>query len=115
VTDQLELSIDTEGQAVLVHARGEVDGETAQMFEETLREQLGSARALIVDLLGIEFFASAGLNTLVTMHKQATANDVPFVVVAAQRAVLRPITVLGLDLTLTLRASVQEALAEVAR
>ncbi|OLF09223.1 STAS domain-containing protein [Actinophytocola xanthii] len=115
MTDQLELTVDTEGETVLVHARGEVDGESAHWFEETLREQLGTAKALVVDLLGIEFFASAGLNTLVTVHKQATANDLPFVVVAAHRAVLRPITLLGLDSTLTLRASVAEALAAVGR
>jgi anti-sigma B factor antagonist len=115
VNEQLELAVDTEGEAVLVRACGEVDGETSEIFEQTLRDQLVAAKALIVDLTGIEFFASAGLNTLVTVHKQAKANAVPFVVVAAQRAVLRPITVLGLDRTLTLRASVEEALAEVAR
>lgn len=115
MNDQLELTVDTEGEAVLVRVRGEVDGETADIFEQTLRDQLGTANALIVDLSGVGFFASAGLNTLVTVHKQATANAVPFVVVAAQRAVLRPITVLGLDLTLTVRASIDEALAEVAR
>lgn len=112
---RVEVTVDSAGEAVVVRVAGDVDSETADSVERALRDQLADAKALIVDLLGVEFLASAGLNALVLVHRQAVTDDVPFAVVAAQRSVLRPITVLGLDQALAVRPSVAAARADIAR
>ena len=111
--NRVEMVVGTAGEVAVVRVSGDVDSETAGSVEQTLRGQLGTAGGLIVDLLGVGFLASAGLNTLVVIHQEAVASGTPFAVVAVQHAVLRPIEVLGLDGTLTVRGSVEEARAEI--
>jgi anti-sigma B factor antagonist len=112
---RVQVTIGSAGQAVVVRVAGDVDSETADSVERTLRDQLADATVLIVDLLGVDFLASAGLNALVLVHRQALTDDVPFAVVADQNAVLRPITVLGLDQALTVCPSIAQAQADLAR
>lgn len=107
--DRLQVALDAADGVVVVRFTGEVDSETAPGLESALRDQLPATGGLVADLLGVDFIASAGLNALVVVHREATAAGTPFAVVAAQRPVLRPITLLGLDSTLTVRPTVAEA------
>jgi len=100
------------GPVALVHVSGEVD----MAAEAPLRRRIGEAMAdepsaVVLDLTGVTFFASAGLHILVDLQHDATARGVSLHVVADSRIVLRPMAITGVDQLVTVVASVDQALA----
>jgi anti-anti-sigma factor len=65
---------------------------------------------LVVDLTGVEFFGSVGLNALLAAHDQAAAHT-EIRVVAARRVALSPIQLTGVDRLLAVYPSRAAALA----
>lgn len=100
----------TTGTAVVVQVAGEVDLVTADDLEEIVAAGIASGpTALVLDLTGVSFLDSAGLAMLVRGHA-AAGERVAFRVVATQRAVLKPISLTGMDAMLAVFATVAEAL-----
>lgn len=77
--------------------RGEVDALTAPRLAAALDELLDGAgeREIAVDLEGVTFLASSGLGVLIDTARRAARDDRRLFVVAANRAVLRPLEVTG--------------------
>ena len=76
---------------------GEVDSTTAPHVQNRLERLLDAgARELTVDLTAVTFLDSAGLCALASMHRRAAADDVRVRVLAATRAVIRPMQITGL-------------------
>lgn len=96
--DVITLSTGTDGDGtVTVTVVGEVDTFTAPVLRASLDEQLlQQPTDLVIDLSGVQFLGSAGLAVLVETQKSARASDVPLRLVAATRAVTRPLEVTGL-------------------
>lgn len=110
------LSFDTRevDDAVVVEATGEVDLDTAPRLREAIAVALDEAAdgACVVDLTGVTYLGSAGLTALVDATREAAARQEPLrIVVDANRPVIRPIEITGLDQVLNLYHSVEEALA----
>ncbi|MCP2242355.1 STAS domain-containing protein [Lentzea aerocolonigenes] len=102
-----------------VHVIG-VSGEVGQDTIEPLRSALSDDVAVevggtVVDLRGVTFFGSGGVNLLAHAHQQATCRGGAVAVVAAQRAVLRPLTVTGLRQVIGCHSSLGDAVAAVRR
>ena len=79
-------------------------------------QQLGSAiapgvRTVIADLMATSFCDSSGISMLVRAHKQAAANGTELRLAAATQAVLRALTLAGLDQLLAIYPSLSQALA----
>jgi len=79
-------------------------------------QQLGSAitpgvRTVIADMMATSFCDSSGISMLVRAHKQAAANGTELRLVAASPAVLRTLTLAGLDQLLPIYPSLSQALA----
>ena len=76
-------------------------------------QQLGSpgVRAVIADMTATRFCDSSGINMLVRVHQQAAANGTELRLVVASPAVLRVLTLLGLDDLLAVYPSLSQALA----
>ncbi|RKT73560.1 anti-anti-sigma factor [Saccharothrix variisporea] len=99
---------------VVLRVSGELDTSSADELAKPLRDTLvAGVRAVVVDLLEVRFLGSAGLEALVTGSKRATELDVPLVLVAAGRAVLRPIEATGLTSVFTIVDTVEDALTKV--
>lgn len=91
-----------------------VDGELDLATTPRLRDQLDHAlksrpTALIIDLDAVGFCSSGALSTLLEAVTNAHARGIPCAIIATQRAVLRPITLLQLDRVLPLHADRSEA------
>ncbi|WP_433262293.1 STAS domain-containing protein [Actinosynnema sp. CS-041913] len=86
---------------------GEVDMDTAPR----IRAALGSASTVVLDLEGVTFFGSAGIQLLVDAQRRVR----DLAVVATRRPVLRPLSVTGLAPYLSLCPSPDEALDHVRR
>ena len=102
-------------EAVLVRAKGEVDSSTAGELSSQLEAALQQAesqasRLLIVDLQGVTYFGSAGLNAVLDCHKQGLQAGTSVRLVAANGLVVRPIEVTNLDSVLELYPTLPDAL-----
>ncbi|MBW4721138.1 STAS domain-containing protein [Saccharothrix obliqua] len=99
---------------VVLHVSGELDASSAEELAKPLRTALvDGVLGVVVDLDGVRFLGSAGLEALVTGSKRAGELGVPLVLVAAGRAVLRPIEATGLSAVFTVVPTLDEALTRV--
>ena len=101
--------------AVLVHATGEIDSSTAGELRSQLESALHEAesqasRLLIIDLEGVTYFGSAGLNAILDCHKQGLRTGTSVRLVADNGLVVRPIEVTNLDSLLDLYPTLPAAL-----
>lgn len=101
------------GQAVVVHAAGDVDMGNVSALHAELAAALAAVvppAPVVVDLTGVEFLGSAGLNELLAQHNRADEQSTPLRIVATQRPVLRLIEVAGLNLVLAVYPDLERAL-----
>ena len=110
------LLVDTyqSGEAVVVRASGEVDLHTAPELETAVAGALDRAgrHPCVIDLTNVTFLSSPGLNALVRAAQRAEREPGPLrIVVDANRPVIRPIELTGLDSILALYHTVDEALS----
>ncbi len=75
--DDISLTVTAaEGGAwAIVSVRGEIDVSTAGSLEEAVRTCLASSGRVIIDLSGVQFMDSTGLNVLI--RAQSSSNDDP--------------------------------------
>jgi anti-anti-sigma factor len=102
-------------EAVVVRVEGEIDSSTASELRSQLESALQQAgghesRLLIIDLEGVTYFGSAGLNAVLDCHKQGLRAGVSVRLVADNELVVRPIEVTNLDSLLDLYPSLPDAL-----
>ncbi|WP_235887472.1 STAS domain-containing protein [Mycolicibacterium arabiense] len=105
----IELTIlDVDGARVL-DVRGVVDLLSAPAFREHVEAALAEApRALLIDLTDVDFFASVGLEVLVSAHRSAPPTT-QVAVVADGPATSRPIRITGVDQIVALYPTLQQA------
>ena len=106
--------IDAAGCPVVVRATGEVDGCSAPVLAAALRTGCAAARhprPLVVDLTGLRFFSAAGVNLLVATRRRCDARQVPLLLVATHRGVLRSLRAAGVGALFDVRPSLTEAIA----
>ncbi len=98
----------------LVELAGEVDISTAPQFKRELEAAVseGSTK-VVVDLSQVTFIDSTALGVLVGAVRHLHPLGGSMVVVAGGHAVMRPITLTGLDRVFTIVATRDEALAEL--
>lgn len=95
---------------VVVSVQGEVDALTAPRLAVTLTEEMATASLLVVDLSQVGFFGAAGLGVLARVAAGAAERAVTLRLVAGAR-VRRLLTLVGLAESMTVCATVAEALA----
>ena len=96
-TELVTVDVSTTDAVVRVTAAGEVDSTSAPVLRECLDGILADgAQEFVVDLVGVTFLDSAGLCVLAATHRRATAQGARMRVVAASRAVIRPMQITGL-------------------
>lgn len=98
-------------EVVVITVRGEVDLGTSPQLRVSLLAQLRrGTSSLVVDLTEVGFFGVAGLTVLITARQAALAAGIRLCVVAHGRAVLRPLSVTGLDRLFDLHPDLAHAL-----
>lgn len=111
--DVLQLDEHWVGQIAVIAASGDLDMLTAPKMREAVQAALGKKPAgLIVDLLGLEFLGSAGMQVLMQTRDQAP--EMPFAVVADGSATSRPLKITGITDILDVFSTVDAALANFA-
>jgi anti-sigma B factor antagonist len=101
------------GRVAVVSATGVVDMLTAPQLEQSINESLGkNPAALIVNLIDVEFLASAGMGVIVAAHDRATP-EIGFGVVAEGPVTSRPLKLVGIADIVSLYPTLDEALADL--
>jgi anti-sigma B factor antagonist len=96
-TELVTIDVSMTDSAVRVTAVGEIDSTSAPVLRERLDGILaGGATEFVVDLVGVTFLDSAGLCVLAATHRRAGEQGARMQVVAASRAVIRPMQITGL-------------------
>lgn len=99
------------GSAVVLCVSGQIDMTTAGRLEEAVDLALtNDPQRLVLDLSGVQFFSSAGITPLMTTH-EATRGRTQFGVVTGD-VVFRSLKLTGMDLDLSIHATVEDALAQ---
>lgn len=102
------------GDVQVVQVSGEVDMSTVGVLQAEVTARLDARpAALVLDLTGVDFFASAGVSLLAQVRHRAVREDVTFAVVAWQRHVLRSLEVSGMNRVLPLFRTLARALAAI--
>ncbi|TKJ34962.1 STAS domain-containing protein [Blastococcus sp. CCUG 61487] len=85
------------GTTLRLTVRGEVDSSSAPVLERHLDAAFaGTTEELVVDLREVTFLDSAGLCVLANAHRRAAEQKATMRVLAATRAVVRPLQITGL-------------------
>ena len=106
------LVADHDGVSV-VSVSGEIDLVTAPALEQAIGTVVADGpTALVVDLSGVDFLGSVGLEILAATHEKL-GDSAEFGVVARGPATRRPIHLTGLDKTFSLYPTLDEALTGV--
>ena len=66
----MKIDFNKENNVLNVSIEGRLDTTTAPSLEETLNEDMGEAKNLILDLKGLEYISSAGLRVLLAAQKK---------------------------------------------
>jgi anti-anti-sigma factor len=98
--------------STIARLRGNLDFTTAPAVRERLREMLStSAKLLVIDLSGVSSSDAAGLAVLIGAQRRARARGITVRLAAPRPEVAELLRVTGLDSTLTICATLTDALS----
>ncbi len=98
----------------VVEVRGDLDTMTATGFDGWVRDRFLGRRDVVLDLDGVAFLASAGIAVLMGLRQEANKRGVVLHLTGrGNRAVSRPLHVLGLEAVLNLRNDAGAVVAEL--
>ena len=103
--------LDGDERGIVIAASGEVDRHTGGILSRAVDSVLtGHPRLIVLDLNNVDFFSSAGLSTLVDLRQTTEQRGIALRLVCECRAVLRPLTAVGLIELFTRCPTVEAAL-----
>lgn len=100
---------ETRGQTTALALTGELDLNTATDLYRAVKDALSAYPTTILDLTGVTFCDSSGLNTLIRLRSRARAAGGRLVLAAPPRQMLRLLTVTGAGSSFPLYGSTAEA------
>jgi anti-sigma B factor antagonist len=99
------------GQHAVITMPAEIDAATADEARRALLAAIGSgAASVVIDMSGTTFCDSAGLKAIIAAHTQATKGGTQLRLVAT--AVLRIVTIVGIDQLIPVYPTLEAALSE---
>jgi anti-anti-sigma factor len=93
--------------------KGRLDIDGAAAVDQGLRALAGERSRLVVDLADVSFVASMGLRTLMLCARTMIARGARMAIAGAQPSVGKVLSVSGVDQVLTVRPSLEAAVAAI--
>jgi anti-sigma B factor antagonist len=102
---ELKVTSQPQGDLVVMSVQGEIDLYTVPRLQRELASVLagGAAVRLVVDLSGVDFCDSTGVNVLLAAHRQAREKGGDLELAAPRPAVKKILQVTGLETVFTVR------------
>lgn len=111
VPQTMTVTTSRQSGAVVVSLAGDLDMTTVDRATVALRGAMTEGGPVVLDMTGVRFFSSAGLNLLLQLHEDVQHNRVDVRLAGDQRAVIRPLELTGLTGLFPIHSSVSAALA----
>jgi anti-sigma B factor antagonist len=103
------------GDAVLAEARGRIDLSNADAFRDDLTAAMAKAKtAVVVDLSGVDYISSAGLRSLMIVHKAAKTEGKTLALAALQPLLLEIFAISRFNLVFPMFETVRAAFDKLA-
>jgi len=67
----MDINIYTEDSVTIIEIKGDIDGQTASTLQEQILPVIGSTPKILLNMTGVSFMSSAGLRTLLVLHRKA--------------------------------------------
>jgi len=113
VQSQFRLEVRSQGRAIVIAVRGELDLASSPALQEELdRVSASVAEMLIIDLRELDFMDSTGLSVLVRAHQRAEEHGRRLAMVKGPQQVQRLLSLTGVSDRLTVVDSPEELLTE---
>lgn len=110
-SDRLSIAHSTVGGIRVVTLRGEIDHDSKDALSESLLSRDGEETPrIVVDLGGVTFLDSSGINVFVQAHQNLGAARGWLRLAAARGPVMRVLQLVGLDTVLPCHPTVEQAL-----
>ncbi|MEU4040036.1 STAS domain-containing protein [Streptomyces collinus] len=100
---------DTRGHANALTVNGPLDHTTAAILDRTVEDALRRHATVILDLTGVTFCDSSGLNTLIRLHRGAHSIGGQLALAAPPAQMMRLLTTTGADRIFPIHGSLAEA------
>ncbi|WP_062650717.1 STAS domain-containing protein [Streptomyces maremycinicus] len=96
----------------VVTVQGEIDHDVKDVFSDALLsgDRGAPGSRIVVDLSGVTFMDSSGINVFVTAHQAVSAADGWLRIAAAQEPVLHVLRLVGIDALITCHPTLEQAL-----
>ncbi|MGW4273643.1 STAS domain-containing protein [Streptomyces seoulensis] len=108
----LDLSlVRADGRTAVLAVTGEMDHDTTPLFLERCLVAADGHTTVILDMTGVAFCDSSGINALLHLHRSLSDEGGLLCLAAVPERVRRVLFLTGIDTVLTLYSSVTEALA----
>ncbi|MBD0694624.1 hypothetical protein BG452_02940 [Streptomyces sp. CBMA123] len=99
------------GGALVCSFTGDMTLDSGPVADQTLNAALDQRPVLLaVDLAGVEFLTSTGLNVLLTARRRALAEGIPLVLIAPPPQTLRVLDLTDTTALFTIHATTEDAL-----
>lgn len=109
---RLEVVSARNGEARIARIAGDLDYSVTPALRRRLLDGLAGIEIFVLDLTGVSLLSAAAMEMLVDLHDLCDGHRVRLGIVAATRAVLRPLALTGLDQRLPLHPSQEAALKQ---
>ncbi|MFJ6392802.1 STAS domain-containing protein [Streptomyces sp. NPDC091972] len=96
----------------VVTVRGEIDHDVREVFHKALQFEDGTPAPwrIVVDLSGVSFMDSSGINTFIACHRQVSQMQGWVRIASAHPFVVRVLALVGVDAVIACYPSVKQAL-----
>lgn len=95
----------------MVSLAGDLDMTTVDQAATALRAATDQGGPVVLDMTGLRFFSSAGLNLLLQLHEDVRDRQVDVRLAGDHRTVIRPLQLTGLTGLFPIHSTVSAALA----
>ncbi|MFE9680479.1 STAS domain-containing protein [Streptomyces sp. NPDC002701] len=108
--DRLSIEHTDTGGVHVVTVRGEIDHAVSGMLGESLLIADREPPRIVVDLSGVTFMDSSGINAFIGAYQAASGAQGWLRIAAAQEPVLRVLKLVGIDAVIPCRPTLEQAL-----
>ncbi|MEM8502350.1 MAG: anti-sigma factor antagonist [Cyanobacteria bacterium P01_D01_bin.1] len=91
----MEINITTVDKIKVVAVSGDIDASTAPTAQQEILPVAQESEPILLDLTEVEYMSSAGLRVLLSVYRQVTAKDIPFVLVGLSEELQDTMSVTG--------------------
>ena len=109
----MEIKLKNQQNTTIAEISGEIDGQTSSLVQEKLLPLLTAQNKIILNMTEVDYMSSAGLRVLLTLYRQASANDSQLVLVGLSEDVKDIMEITGFLNFFTISETIETALRQL--